>query len=138
MSTTRPTSDDRAPELHGDAKRAYELVSALLEDTDGSGAPAALRGGLRGPAFRAILAELRGLDPEMQRAVAKAVARSGGDVAALRAALAGLGTHGAIARGLAARPPTVVDARGGSRRTVLAILVAFVAAVGWLALTLAQ
>jgi hypothetical protein len=100
--------------------------------------PAAMRGGLRGPAFRAVMARLRGLDPGMQRAVAKAVVDSGGDVEALRAALARLDTPHGAARRAETRPPTVVDARGGSRGTVVALLVAFAAAVGWLALTSAQ
>lgn len=89
-------------------RRALEIVDALMTEAKAG----------RMPDLAGALAELRGIDPALQKWVAEAMVRSRGDVAALRAAIEGMPPAGGVAAKVErasrapARPPTVVDGRG--------------------------
>ena len=101
MSTTQGADEAK--------RRALEVLSTLVVDAKSGRIPL--------EELKAALAQLRDLDPDMQRRVARAMMESRGDPTALRAALeappSGDTRHRASAPGMSSRPPTVVDARGG-------------------------
>jgi uncharacterized protein YoaH (UPF0181 family) len=119
-------------------RRAVERIAALMAEAR-AGGPAGLLGqGLASPAVAQALAELRALDPALQRRIARAMVQSRGDPDALRALL-DAGTSPAPASRSAGtrfgpRPPTVVDARGGIPAFAIVVgLVCALLAAAWIA-----
>lgn len=118
MSAPAPDGPEEA------RRRALEILGALLADAK---AGRTSDGAWTGAAdFRKALGELRGLDPEVQRRVARAMVETRGDPAALRAAIETAPTdragHRVAPRPTATpRPPTVVDARSGTPWPVVVI-----------------
>ncbi|TCZ84646.1 hypothetical protein [Lysobacter sp. N42] len=119
-------------------RRAVERIAALMAEAR-AGGPAGLLGqGLASPAVAQALAELRALDPALQRRIARAMVQSRGDPDALRAVVdAGSRPAPASRRAdtrSAPRPPTVVDARGGIPALAIVVgLVCALLAAAWIA-----
>lgn len=111
----------------------HRLLATALADARTGGTQAMMQGEV----FQQVLAELSKLDPAVQRKAARAMVSSGGDPDAVRAVL-GEGVAEACAdaapRGpVAARVPTVVDARGGFPwlGLLFAIVIAATATAAW-------
>lgn len=129
-----PDRDDEARRL------AVERIAALIGEARDHGIGTLLGQGAANPAIAKALAELRALDPALQRRVARAMVRSKGDPEALRAALEAGPADGApghaptrkgpVSARYGRRPPTVVDARGPASRLAIpvALLCAAIAA----------
>lgn len=103
MSTAPSRGTDEAK------RRALDLLGTLAVDVKSGRIPLG--------ELKATLAQLRDLDPDMQRRVARALMESRGDPAALRAAvhaaLSGEVRHRTASPKMSSHPPTVVDGRGG-------------------------
>lgn len=134
------SGDGMAGDAEAAKRRAVEKLAALMLEARTSGVDAVFGQGLRSPALAAVLAELRSLDPQMQRRAARALVESRGDPAALRAALESPAPDvqaEAATRRFGPRPPTVVDARGGvpwpailAAAAAALLLVAYVSGAG--------
>ena len=103
MSTAPSTGADEA------RRRALDVLGTLVVDAKSGRMPLG--------DLKAALGELRDLDPEMQRRVARAMMESRRDPTALRAAVEAAPSGGVRQRAsspkMSSHPPTVVDGRGG-------------------------
>lgn len=127
---TRP--QEQGSRLPPAEQAVLDRVAALFAAA-GDGDPSSAPGRFDGPAHQAALEAMSKLDWSTQRAVARAIATSGGDLEAVRRALT-QGVSSTKARAaFAPRPQTVVDARPRPYAGLMWLCIGVAAAVAmWL------